>query len=174
MRCRASLALAVSLVVLGGWSLASAERQASVQVFALAAQGPLAGCQSGLFADPASPGRLSPPRHPTIRRARLVEIHFGLLPTAGSPSGRGSLLELNLFPDTCLTAVLDHTEASPLNKATWIGRIQGVTPSQIILVAADGVMAASITLPGKLYQVRYIADGVHAVVEINQQAFAPD
>jgi hypothetical protein len=105
---------------------------------------------------------------PTILRARFVKIDLPLL--LGTPRP----LELNLFPDACFTALPERTESSAPNRTTWIGRLSGAPQSQVTLAVVDRVVAGSIRAPGKLYQVRYVGNGVHAVVEVNQRAFPPD
>jgi hypothetical protein len=161
-------AFLLGLLLCIGWPLACAEQHTPDRAMGLSGANASAGCQGGLFSDATRPATVSLATDPTIVRARFVKIDLPLLVGAPRP------LELNLFPDICFTAVPERTESSPPNKATWIGRVSGVPHSQVTLVLVDNVVAGNITLPGKLYQVRYVGNGVHAILEIDQRAFRPD
>lgn len=142
------------------------------------AQTPILSCNTGVFSDTARRGPISLAGDPTVLRARIVDVNFPLLAQSigqkEGPSGAGALVLLNLFHDTCYPAVLEHATGEPPTKFTWMGRVKGVPGSQVTLVVEDAVMAASITVPGRVFQVRYLGNGVHAVVEIDQGAFPPD
>jgi len=147
-------------------------------VQATMAQTPILSCNTGVFSDTARRGDISLADDRSVLRARIVDVDFDLLAQStgpqGSPSGAGAFVLLNLFRDTCYTAVLEHAAGEPPTKFTWMGRVKGVPGSQVTLVVENAVMAASITVPGRVFQVRYLGNGVHAVVEIDQRAFPPD
>ena len=67
--------------------------------------------------------------------------------------------------------LLDQAEAVSPGSLIWTGHIQDAEPSEVILVLEDGLVVGNITVPGSFYQVRYAAGGVHAIYEIDQQAF---
>jgi hypothetical protein len=113
---------------------------------------------------------------PTIIRSRSVEIQTGMLPDpnkdAASQSSAGSTLTLNLFDDATFTAVQDRLEVSSTGYTSWIGTLQGVEYSQVILtVGPGGIVSGNITLPGAFYQVRPAVNGVHAIRQIDQSKF---
>ncbi len=58
-----------------------------------------------------------------------------------------------------------------IQRKTFLVCAMSIKHSQVILVVDDGIVAGNVTIPGALYQVRYIDNGVHAIYEINQSAF---
>ena len=48
------------------------------------------------------------------------------------------------------------------------------SPSQVTLIVEDGVLVGNLRVPGGSYEVRYLANGLHAVYQINPAAFPPD
>jgi hypothetical protein len=127
---------------------------------------------AALFTETNSKPSVNSATGATIIRTRIVEVNFPLLSGTGGPASVKTLT-LNLFPDVSLTAVLDRVDTQP-NGFTWIGHVDGTSNSQVTLVVQDKVMAGSITLTDKIYQVRYAGNGVHAIQQINQAAFPPD
>ncbi len=130
-----------------------------------------------LFTDAARPERdLSD--DPTIIHTRFVNVNFDLLGGTGSSpktqSEMAKVLLLNLFEAVVFTGVLDRVESNPSGSFSWIGYLEGVEYSQVILVVKERVMAGNITLPGEFYQVRYVGNGVHAIHQIDQGAFPPE
>lgn len=130
-----------------------------------------------LFAPTTVTGDLGMAADPTIVRSRLVAINLHLLAQAdGSPRqwAPGGALRLNLFDDVSFTALFDRVELNAPNSFAWIGRIDGIDLSQVILVVRDQIMMGSISIPGALYQVRYAGEGLHAVHELNPGVFPPE
>jgi peptidyl-Asp metalloendopeptidase len=115
---------------------------------------------------------------PTILRSRLVGIDWAQVNLAlGSDQGRvgqrtGMLL--NFFQDVVLNAVLDRSEFRSQKNFTWHGHIDGIRESEITLVALDGVMAGNVRAAGRIFQIRYVGNGVHAVREIDESRFPLD
>ncbi len=109
---------------------------------------------------------------PTIMRSRTAIANFDRLSGADLPEGAEAIL-LNLFDDVSLLAVKDRLERRAPTRYTWFGHIAGMELGHIILVVEDEVMAGNIIVNGKMYQVRGVSEGVHAIREINQGAF-PD
>ena len=128
----------------------------------------------GLFTDAAiveSSGNL--PAGPTIIRTRLVEPNFDLL--GGAYDSRAAdVLVLNLFDDVTFTAVLDRAESNPSGSLSWIGQLVDVEYGSVVLVVKDEVMVGSVVMPGAFYRVSYVGDGVHAISEMNSEAFPPE
>ncbi|MBN1810261.1 MAG: hypothetical protein JXA14_00335, partial [Anaerolineae bacterium] len=114
---------------------------------------------------------------PTVVRSRLVTVDFAQLGAPDAAGIAGSVadrLVLNFFADAVYTAVLDRVEISALGAFSWIGNLEGVELSQVILTVKDGVMVGNVVGPGLFYQVRYVGDGVHAIREVDQAAFPPE
>jgi peptidyl-Asp metalloendopeptidase len=124
----------------------------------------------GLFSEAAATDGSDAKDDPTIVRSRLVTIDFARL---GAPdeSGLADRLVLNFFPDAVYTAIIEQVERNPSGSFSWIGHLEGVELSQVVLVVRDGVMMGNVVAPGMFYQVRYVGDGVHAVREADQAAF---
>jgi hypothetical protein len=106
---------------------------------------------------------------PTIVRSRYVIVNFEKLAGKHLPQGVKTIV-LNLFADLSLTAAKKRTERRSPAEYTWFGQIQGAKYSQVILVVKDGSMAGNIRRDGKLYQVRAVGQGVHAIYEIPPEA----
>ncbi|MGB0383438.1 MAG: reprolysin-like metallopeptidase [Ardenticatenaceae bacterium] len=116
------------------------------------------------------------PDEPTMMRGRLVHINFELLRQDNRSVGVSEVsqkLELNLFEGVHVTALLDRIESNPSGSYTWMGKVEGVAYSQVILVVKDEVMVGKVAMPTAIYEVRYAGDELHEVVQINQAAF-PD
>jgi hypothetical protein len=104
-------------------------------------------------------------------RSRKVGINFGMLPTSVSDK-RPHRLPLNPFDDVELVAQIDRIESAGADSTTYVGHIEGVDSSSVVLVASDGVMVGSITTADAAYQVRY--DGTtHLIQQVDPNAF-PD
>ena len=110
---------------------------------------------------------------PTIVKSRYVIVNFEKLGGKHLPQGAETIV-LNLFADLSLTAAKKRTERRSPTQYTWFGHIRGAKYSQVILVVNDGSMAGNIGVDGKLYQVRAVGQGVHAIYEIDQSAFPPE
>lgn len=131
----------------------------------------------GLFATSAAQGSIDRSGEPTVIRSRVVEINLDLLLRAdGAPRdlAAGSALALNFFNDATLVAVLDRVEPAYGGGFTWTGRVQDEPLSLVTLAVTDGVMAGNVSLPGRVFEVGYAGDGVHAVYEVDQSAFPPE
>jgi hypothetical protein len=131
---------------------------------------PVAHEEATLFTESPLAARDDATGDPTVVRARHVEPDLSLL--AGAEVG--DAVPINLFEDAIYTAVLDRGEAALPEGYTWIGHLEGVDYSQVILTVGGGQVAGNITLPGAFYQVRYMGDGVHAIYQIDQAAFPPE
>lgn len=118
---------------------------------------------------------------PTVKRARVVTVNFdvlkGQLSTMSGSMGVAGSLTLNLFPDTELTASLDFADGSmntPAERLTWVGHVDGAPEDRVLLVAGDGTLAGSIQTRQGLYEIRYLGEGNHTVVEVDRAQFGPD
>jgi hypothetical protein len=109
---------------------------------------------------------------PIVVRSRLVTVDLARLGAPGDSVA--DVLVLNLFKDAVYTAALDRLEVSVLGAFSWVGRLEGVALSRVILTVKDGVMVGNVVAPGLFYQVRYAGSGVHAIREADQAAFPPE
>jgi hypothetical protein len=123
----------------------------------------------GLFSEVAVADGSDETGNPTVIRSRLVTVDLAQLGAPGDSVA--DVLVLNFFPDAVYTAVLDRVENSSLGAFSWVGSLEGVDLSQVILSVKDGVMVGNVVAPGMFYQVRYAGDGVHAIREADQAAF---
>lgn len=99
-------------------------------------------------------------------RSRFATINFASLERARL----GGRLLLNLFDDLALTAVIDENYLQ--GEATiWVGHIEGEAMAQLFLVASGGQIAAQISSPSGIYEVRYAGDGVHVISQIDQSLY---
>jgi hypothetical protein len=111
-----------------------------------------------------------------IVRTRFVRVSFDLLEAYEGTAGNQSeaRLQLNLFDDVSLTAVFDRLDMGYQGSRVWVGHVEGAEYGQVTLVFRDGVLVGEVRASGKLYQVQYVGDGIHAIHEIDQSALPPD
>ena len=102
---------------------------------------------------------------PSVIRSRTVEVSFDLLPDDVAADGAPTTLELNLFSDVFLTALIDEIDGD-----TYIGHLNGYDDSLLVLVTTDDVMIGSVTTGSAQYQIRYAGNGIHMVREVNTAA----
>ena len=106
-----------------------------------------------------------------VRRVRTADADLTLLAApdqAGAPARAARSVDLNLFDDTRLVALLDHVEIGPLGYA-WVGSVAGVAESTVVLGVSEGMLAGTISLPKAVYTVSR-AGGRYAVAEIVRSA----
>ncbi|MDH5508010.1 MAG: hypothetical protein OEZ02_12385 [Anaerolineae bacterium] len=132
-----------------------------------------------LFVDAEAPGKITGTQDPVVIRARYVNLSesiFDWMDKAhrSNPVGLDTI-GLNLFEDADYTAVKDRIDSSLPKGFTWIGHVEGIENSLVILVVESRVMSGNITLPeGLMFQIRYIEGDIHAVYQIDQSAFPPE
>ena len=131
--------------------------------------------KTGLFRDATVTNEIGKTREPFIVRTRFVEINFKALirkdVSYETKSYVSKTLILNLFENVCFTAILDRLELRTISDFSWIGHIEGTEHSEVILILKDRIMVGNITIPFDRYQVRYVKNGTHAILEINQSGF---
>jgi hypothetical protein len=103
-----------------------------------------------------------------IFRTRLVEPVLDPLKT-----GHNKPLILNLFEDVELTAILDRTEYVTPERLSWIGHLEGIAYSEVILVKGEGILTGSINFPGGIFEIVYVKEGIHRINEINPSTIPP-
>ncbi len=101
-----------------------------------------------------------------VLRSRVAEIDRDGLAALVS----GGRIELNLFEDLSFVA-----SVKPMAKAgAWTGTVVGDPPGFITIVKREGLVAASIRVPGVgTYRLRPVEDGRHVVEEIDEAAELP-
>ncbi len=109
---------------------------------------------------------------PTIVRSRFVAVDFGALVGIDSPNGR-ERIALELFDNMKIEGIKERLEWRSSERYTWFGKAEGFESSQIIIVAEHDAIAANLNIGGKMFEVRAVGNGVHAIYEIDQSAF-PD
>lgn len=112
---------------------------------------------TGLFI--ASDARLTPPGGANVLRSRLVTIDYDRL--------QNDKLILNLFPDAVFNVDRLRIEKNASGSISWIGRVEGMEGTIIVLVLWDEMLTGLITTPVGSYRITYLADGVHAVQQMN-------
>ena len=88
--------------------------------------------------------------------------------------GEQRLFTLNLFQDTCFTAIVERVPAQAPGGSAWVGRVEHVRDSAVTMVVHDAVMVVDVKVSHRVYRVRYLRDGVHLVVEVDPKSFGPD
>ena len=111
-------------------------------------------------------------------RSRTAGINFSVLSgpqgDVGSQSLEGSTIRMNLFDDTVYEVVIDSIEASALGGSAWNGHIEGLFPSYAYMVYTDGVFAAHIASLEGVYEVKYAADEVYMISQLDQSLYPDD
>lgn len=127
-----------------------------------------------LFQDVYAEGRQFRGADSTVMRARFVKINFDMLSCegdAGDAEGAALYVDLNLFADAYYNAVLDRKGTNKRGADTWIGHIEGVDHSRVILVYKDGILAGNISVPGEFYQVRSEDKDLHSIRQLDHSKF---
>lgn len=117
-----------------------------------------------------------------VDRSRGVEVNWAHLDapeqtTAEAQPPLANRLQLNLFADLTLIALLDRTEINSSGGGyVWIGRVEEVPNSVVQFVIKDQQLAGEIRLPdrqdkesaipGAVYQIRPTGDGVYTIRQI--------
>jgi hypothetical protein len=108
----------------------------------------------------------------TAVRSRCVHVNTDLLLAADATAG-GAAVALNLFDDATVIAITTRVERRSPDSYTWSGSIPASRPGQATLVVIRGVVAGNVVVGRRMYQVRFVGDGVHVVREIIPHDF-PD
>ncbi len=106
-------------------------------------------------------------------RSRFVTIdfsrlgHFSAINSAQTDAA--SSLQLNLFDDVRLTAVLEQLEVNHPGMVTWKGHIRGEEQSsQVLLTIKDQALQGIIETAQATYRLRYIGQDIHALDQIDR------
>jgi hypothetical protein len=104
----------------------------------------------------------------SVVRRRAVLIDLELVGGARGALPPAPRVVLTPFDDVELVAALQRTENGRHGTA-WIGTIEGVAYSQVVLAVVAGEMTGSITMPGRTFDVQPAGGGVHLVREIDDR-----
>ena len=118
----------------------------------------------------------APERELGTLRAQPVGVDFDALRASmeawtEDPSSASAALELNLFPDLSHVAVLDRVAFEWETNVVWIGHLEGVDDSLVVLVVGDGVAVGTIRWKDRAFRLRYLPQGAHVVEEVDLTAF---
>jgi hypothetical protein len=103
-----------------------------------------------------------------IFRTRLVRPVLDLL-----QKEHNKQLILNLFDDVEFKAILNRTDYVTPEKLSWIGHLEGIEYSEVILVKGEGILTGSINFPGGIFEIVYVKEGIHRINEINPSSIPP-
>lgn len=93
---------------------------------------------------------------------RTVRVDVDVLRTQTRPGDR---IDLDLLPGVRVQGELDRVSDDPFNGYVWRGRVVGEPSSMITLVVEPDGIAGTINYSGGALQIRYIGDGLSAVLE---------
>jgi hypothetical protein len=124
-----------------------------------------------IFTDSQIRGDLNLNSEKGVTRRRYVNIAFDLLKGAFFTQTEKYSITLNLFPDIIFEAHIDRIEGNPSGSLSWIGKIPGISESEVILVVNNESMMGNIVLPGYIYQIRDTGKDIHVINEVNPQYF---
>jgi hypothetical protein len=134
-------------------------------------------CAGGIFTDTSRRGSVDPGRSPAIRRLRRAEVDFDrVFPGGRGPSAARAAdrLTLNLFPDVCLAVVRDRATDVGGGRVQWEGHVPGASPGTMTLIVDHKLMVGTIRIGREVYEIGYLGDGVHAVMDIDPSKFPRD
>ena len=139
-----------------------------------------------LFRDANSmPGGAQRPAQPSDRivaRARPVELLSEAslaLRASLAPDGAGAAgsFELALFDGTAITIVWQRSEPGPGGSVSWLGEVEGIPRSQVVLTLRGDIVQGNISWPGARYHLRYAGRAarraIHALQEIDVSLNTP-
>lgn len=115
----------------------------------------------------------------SVVRERAVQVRFRALEASvqalrTKAGGAPPLLALDLFPDRSFIAQLDRVTSELEGTISWIGHLEGIDDSRVVLVSGKGVLVGSVVEPAGTYRVRYAGGRVHVVEEIDPSALPDD
>lgn len=111
------------------------------------------------------------PSLPALRARDVFINETALFPARPGPMARR--LSLNLFPDAHYLAILERVERNASGSITWIGRLENIPMSQVILVHRDRSLIGLIASTQGVYTLEYAGDQMHRLAQINQAQYPP-
>lgn len=98
-------------------------------------------------------------RHATLNLDRLKHL---------TTDGLNNRLVLNLFSDTVLVAIKDRVERNASGSQAWIGQVEGVKHSSVIVIVRDKTMVAKVAMPGTVYKITLESGDTHVIEQLDQ------
>ena len=112
----------------------------------------------------------------TLRAREVVVDVAGLHQLGKAAIGEGGLtmhLDLDLFEDFRLTAVIESVTPGFRGTTAWVGTVEGMEESRVIMVTGD-VLLGEIRLPGSVYAIHHVQDSVHLIRQVDPLADVDD
>ena len=104
---------------------------------------------------------------PGIRRRRSAWLN------SDSITSRSGKFVLNLFEDAIYSVVVERTEPVGSSLVRFC-RLEGKPQGRLIVAEQNGVIAASLLLPGEnWFAIRYLGNGLHEITELQSGAAKP-
>ncbi len=133
--------------------------------------GGVVSAQAGsLFRDAASSETRGYTKPAKVKRFRYVDINSTALPSRVRQGSARPELDLPLFFDASFTGVVDDVQGDADDR-TWIGTLKGVAGSSFTIVRVGDVYMAHIASTNGVYEVKWVADGVYRIVELDHSKF---
>lgn len=94
--------------------------------------------------------------------------------SAALAANPGDTLVLRVAEGVDIRMAVDSVHERSATRRSLMGHVPGAQQSSVILVLEDDALAGDIRLPptGQHFRLRYVADGVHLVCEVDDRAFA--
>ena len=108
-----------------------------------------------------------------LKRSRFVSLDIDLLGGTKNTSPTKKIV-LNLFNGESMVAILDNIKNIGVGGYVWIGKIEGIKLSRVIFSIKNGVITGKISTPKAIYEIKYAADNLYAIQELDQSAFPPE
>ena len=111
----------------------------------------------------ASSAPSAQPRAPSARPAKARAV-----PTPGTT------LTFNLFDDVVVTGMVEHTAPTFSGGYAVAGHLVEEPLGSLTLVVNGTTVAGTVRLPGAVYEIRSVGDGLYAVSEVEEPPFECD
>lgn len=115
---------------------------------------------------------------PTVFRERSTNVNFTVLSDLVLPEQAvrsntevNNRVQLNLFDDVQQIAIIERVQPNLYGSFSWLGHLEDVPFSSVILVTQDNVMTGHISYPGGIFEIQNMSGNLHRIKEINQAAF---
>lgn len=106
---------------------------------------------------------------PRILRSRALEARPERLATAA----RGDTMPLQLFADATYNAVIEDRRTDERGNLVLSGSLADHPGSWLVLVERQGVLAGVVATGERLFRVRYVGEGLHAIDEFDRGSLEP-
>ncbi|MCP4157199.1 MAG: hypothetical protein GY757_56330 [bacterium] len=158
MKTRIFISLLISIIILSTWGYAAS------------------GTTPGLFFEPDEAGkRIKPPNKPWVMRYKAVAVDFSQLCQLETDGAEGRAhqnpLVLNLFDDIELEVRFYEVKEAYGGGFTAVGKIEGDEYSEVTFSVQGEILSGNIRTEGQYYQVRFLGEGKHVLLEIDQSQF---